>query len=85
MSTAIIPSANFASEGTGGERVSKNPPQHSIDCIRRYILAAGRKFTGRQYGTARVLIHYRPLLESYVLAKKRIQKGKTDDQCVNVS
>ena len=53
-----------------------NPPQHTIDSIRRYILSAGRKFTGRQFGTARALIHYRGLLESYCAAKRKIRAGK---------
>jgi hypothetical protein len=44
--------------------------QHVIDSVRRYILSAGRKFTGRRYGTARALIHYRDLLATYITAKK---------------
>ena len=46
--------------------------QYVIDGVRRYILSSGRKFTGRRYGTARVLIHYRDLLQTYVTAKREI-------------
>lgn len=48
--------------------------QHVVDSVRRYILAAGRKFTGRQYGTARSLINYPGLLATYVVAKREIGK-----------
>jgi len=48
--------------------------QYVIDSVRRYILSSGRKFTGRRYGTARVLIHYRDLLETYVTAKRELAR-----------
>lgn len=47
--------------------------QYVVDACRRYILTCGRKFTGRQYGTARALIHYRDLIETYVTAKRQLE------------
>jgi hypothetical protein len=49
--------------------------QHVVDCYRRYILACGRKFTGRSYGTARSLIHYADLLASYCEAKRQVREA----------
>lgn len=49
--------------------------QHVVDSCRRYILAAGRKFTGRQFGSARALIHYADLLSVYVTAKKQLTEA----------
>jgi hypothetical protein len=46
--------------------------QHVVDCCRRYILACGRKFTGRKFGSARALVNYPGLLSVYVTAKKQL-------------
>jgi len=40
-------------------------PQHIVTCYRKYILSCKRKF-----GTARSQVHYRELIETYVLAKR---------------
>jgi hypothetical protein len=62
------------SNGWNGKEMKHPHPdkRHVVDSCRRYILACGRKFTGREYGTARALIHYRDLLETYVTAKKEL-------------
>jgi hypothetical protein len=50
--------------------------QHVVNACRRYILACGSKFTGRQYGSARALVNYAGLLSTYVTAKKQLGDAK---------
>jgi hypothetical protein len=44
----------------------------SVRCPRRYVFACGSKFTGRKFGSARALINYRELLETYCTAKREL-------------
>ncbi len=40
-------------------------PAHVMRCYRRYILSCKRK-----WGTARGLVHYRPIVAEYLAAKR---------------